>query len=399
MICVIVCHGVTYLRAQSTLVLQVSGHSLDELNLLLNGQACDSQLHDVSVGNLVLGDEGVEVHVGEETHDELTVHAISHTSMSRDGVTKVLDLESALEAGCEEATKGSNEGGKGCNDDGVELNRLGREAQRVLVAVGKEEELWQLVGGRKEDGVGVAFESGEDVGAEVVDRANEVLAAHEQVGEEDGKDHGHDPGADETLDRLLGAQLDELCPAKGDAADVGKDIIGDDQGGGQEEPKHALEDVVHDKVCLDHDQVESHVRPGKVGELELEVAGLEIGNEEDEANDIENKADEAVVSGQRQQNPVNQDDVLEVVYHTLAVEEVHGARQPVPVEALGGLDVPGAGWHRCDSNDLLERDDLDGGHDGNNVDVAHEESSKEASDHDKSPKGTGYEVCLFLLIV
>ena len=36
------------------------------------------------------------VHVGKETHDELAVHAISHTTMARNGITKVLDVEGTL---------------------------------------------------------------------------------------------------------------------------------------------------------------------------------------------------------------------------------------------------------------------------------------------------------------
>ena len=40
----------------------------------------------------------------------------------------------------------------------------------------------QAVGVRDEDRVGVAGEAGEDVGAEVVDGADEVFVAHEDVG-------------------------------------------------------------------------------------------------------------------------------------------------------------------------------------------------------------------------
>ena len=85
------------------------------------------------------------------------------------------------------------------------------------------------------------------------------------------------------LDGLLGRQLDELGTAKSDAADVRKYIVCDDERGGQEEPDHALEDVVHDEMRLHHDEVQRHVRPGKVGELKLVVAGLESCNKRDEA--------------------------------------------------------------------------------------------------------------------
>jgi len=48
-----------------------------------------------------------------------------------------------------------------------------------------------------EDRVGSAFEAGEDVGAEVVDGADEVFVAHEEVGQGEPEDDGADPGADE----------------------------------------------------------------------------------------------------------------------------------------------------------------------------------------------------------
>lgn len=116
-----------------------------------------------------------------------------------------------------------------------------------------------------------------------VNRANKVLGSHHQVDEDQSPKDRHDPGADETLHRLLGGQLDELRTTKGDTADVGKDVVGDDESGGDEEPDHALEDVVHDEVGLEDDEVQGHVRPGEVGELELVVAGLEGCDEEDEA--------------------------------------------------------------------------------------------------------------------
>jgi len=86
-----------------------------------------------------------------------------------------------------------------------------------------------------------------------------------------------------TFDGLFRAELDELGAAKGNAADVGEYVVGDDQHDGQEEPDHSLEDVVHDEVRLYHDQVESHVCPGELRELELVVPLLQRANEEDES--------------------------------------------------------------------------------------------------------------------
>lgn len=74
-----------------------------------------------------------------------------------------------------------------------------------------------------------------------------------------------------------------MSSTKGNSHEVGPNVVGDDHGGGEEEPDHALENVVHDEVGLDDDEVQSHVRPGELSKLELVVAGLERGDEEDEA--------------------------------------------------------------------------------------------------------------------
>ena len=86
-----------------------------------------------------------------------------------------------------------------------------------------------------------------------------------------------------TLHSLLGTNLNQLRPTKRDPADIGEDIIGNNQAHRQEEPDHAFEDVVHDEVGLDDDEVKRHMSPGELGELEAVVALLEGADEEDEA--------------------------------------------------------------------------------------------------------------------
>lgn len=87
--------------------------------------------------------------------------------MPRDGVAKVLDLEGALEAGGEEAAEGGDEGGEGGQVERVEPYR--REGEGEVGVDGQEGDLRDLVGVREEDAVDVAFEAGEDVGAEVLE--------------------------------------------------------------------------------------------------------------------------------------------------------------------------------------------------------------------------------------
>lgn len=115
--------------------------------------------------------------------------------------------------------------------------------------------------------------------------------------------------------------------------------------------------------------------------------------------DVEQEADEAVVRRQRQQDLVDQDDVLEVVDDGLAVEEVHGRRKPVPVKALGRAKRASAARNVCDGDDLLEGHDLNSGDDDDDVNMPHEQGGKEAREHDESPERALDEVGLLLLVI
>ncbi len=237
--------------------------------------------------------------------------------MSGYAVAEILDFESPFEARGEEAAERGDKRREGREDHDVELHRGDPEG---VVDVGPGGE---VVWFRRKDGVGCAFQSGPEVCAEVVDRADEVFVAHEDVCHEEAEDDGADPGADEAFDGFFRGELDELGAAEGDAADVGEDVVCDDEADGEEEPDHAFEDVVHDEVGLHDYEVEGHVRPAELGELEAVVAFFERADEEDEANDVEHEADEAVVGCKREEDFVYQDDVFEVVDDAFAVEEVH----------------------------------------------------------------------------
>lgn len=84
-----------------------------------------------------------------------------------------------------------------------------------------------------------------------------------------------------TFDSLLWAEFDKLCSPKRDTANVCKDVVCDDKTRWQEEPNHALKDVVHDEMCLHNDQVQGHVSPGELRKLESIVALLQGANKED----------------------------------------------------------------------------------------------------------------------
>lgn len=106
-----------------------------------------------------------------------------------------------------------------------------------------------------------------------------------------------------------------------------------------------------------------------------------------------------MVGSQGQQQTVHHEDVLEVVDDALAVQEVHGGAEEVPVERLCETQAAGLAGHVCDCNDLLEGDALDGRDHDDDKEVACAEGPEEGGNHDESPYGAGNEVGLFLLIL
>lgn len=86
-------------------------------------------------------------------------------------------------------------------------------------------------------------------------RADEVFVLHQHIGHNETKDDCAYPGAYESFHGLFWGKLDKLCFAESDTADVGEDVVRDDEGCWEKEPNHALEYVVHDEMGLDDDQV------------------------------------------------------------------------------------------------------------------------------------------------
>lgn len=177
------------------LVDKVPCEELDKLDLLIGCQACDGGLKQITRRCLVHSDETLVVHEGKEAHDELTVHAVGHAAVTRDGVAKVLDVEGPLEARGEEAAERRNQRSEGCHDKDVELHRRDADGGRQVGPVRRDER--ELVCVRDEDRVRVAFEASEDVGSEVVDRADEVLGTHEDVSHAETEQDSEDPSTDE----------------------------------------------------------------------------------------------------------------------------------------------------------------------------------------------------------
>ena len=85
--------------------------------------------------------------------------------------------------------------------------------------------------------------------------ADEVFVPHQHIGHSKTKDDCAYPGAHESFHGLFWRKLDELCFAESNTADVGEDVVRDDEGCWEKEPDHALEYIVHDEMGLDDDQV------------------------------------------------------------------------------------------------------------------------------------------------
>ena len=71
-------------------------------------------------------------------------------------------------------------------------------------------------------------------------------------------------------------------------------------------------------------------------------------------SDVEHKADKAVVGSKREEDLVDEDNVLEVVNDALSVQEVHCRTQEIPVQALRKPQAPGAARYVGNGDDLLE---------------------------------------------
>ena len=85
--------------------------------------------------------------------------------------------------------------------------------------------------------------------AEVVNGADHIVEAHEVGAPEETEDERTEERADESLDCLLGRQLDEGGASNSDTPDVGEDVVADDERRGNPEPDDTLQDVVDDEVA------------------------------------------------------------------------------------------------------------------------------------------------------
>lgn len=90
--------------------------------------------------------------------------------------------------------------------------------------------------------------------------------------------------------------------------------------------------------------------------------------------------------------------MLEIVDDAFSVEKVHAGAEKIPVQRSGEGKVFGSAGDICYSYDFLERDDLNSGDYGEDVDMPGEHGCEEAGDHDEGPYRASDEGLLLLLV-
>ena len=84
---------------------------------------------------------------------------------------------------------------------------------------------------------------------ELANGADHVVEAHEVGAPEETEDECTEERADESLDCLLGRQLDEGGASNSDTPDVGEDVVTDDEGCGNPEPNETLKYIIDNEMA------------------------------------------------------------------------------------------------------------------------------------------------------
>lgn len=82
-----------------------------------------------------------------------------------------------------------------------------------------------------------------------MDGTNHIVEPHEVRPPDHAEDESTPECTDESFDGLFRRELDQRGTAKGDAPDVGKYIIANDQRNRDKEPDQSLKDIVDDEVA------------------------------------------------------------------------------------------------------------------------------------------------------
>lgn len=245
---------------------------------------------NVSISGL---DESGVVDINEESNEELAVHAIGDTTMSRDELVKVLLLESALHGGSEETTEGRNDGREESGDHHVQLDGLDSQ---ITNDGGEEREARGRGGDKLRDGLRRKERSnGASMGrgSQLRGRATEPIELSKETSRDEGDNDGDDSGTKETFPGLIGRQLGQRTvnklASKGHADKVGHNIVTDDHGVGQHEPEEAVINVDRNNARLNDNAQEGHQHPGQLTELVLDSVLAKRRDEQQETTNVEDE--------------------------------------------------------------------------------------------------------------
>lgn len=254
---------------------EISADLVVQLDLIVECKLRYYGLQHRANGDMVFANERRVVDVRKESHQELAIKAVSKTTVARDAVAEILDVESTFESARKESAKRRDQAGKRSHDESVQLERRPRERRDTVTCNRGGQRRhggWQGKVVPVEDWVDVAGNLLERIHAQADGRADHVVVALEEGGPTVCKDLGDDECTHETLDRLLGAEVDQRRPAKRHTTNVSKDIVANHERGGHPEPDETLENVVDDKVAGKDDEKQRHVHPAEQAKLMLEVA-------------------------------------------------------------------------------------------------------------------------------
>lgn len=93
--------------------------------------------HEVSIEVQLILDECLVVDEYEQSHDDLTIHSIGDTAVTRNRLTEVLNVECALEAGSKEAAEWSQDGSEKGEGNTVILNGGDQDIRPIRTSLNK----------------------------------------------------------------------------------------------------------------------------------------------------------------------------------------------------------------------------------------------------------------------
>ncbi len=179
----------------------------------------------------------VQIEVAEHAHQNLAVHPVGESPVSRDDVGEVLHFDGPFEPRGEEPSERRDHRSEQRQDETVHLElgqgHLGQA--EVLEVLGQGD-----VSDGREDRVRGAVYRLERFYHDLLLGTDEVLVILEELSSVYSKEQGGDGSPDEALPSLLRRYLDQLGPAEQFAPNVGKNIIGNDQETGEYEPNESF---------------------------------------------------------------------------------------------------------------------------------------------------------------